>query len=610
MPALVIKQGIGEGAVLELRGDRLRIGRAPDNDIWLNEPTIDPHHALLIKQGSGWRICALAEGRITRVDGRDVSSAALHHLCEVQFGEAVVTFVDHESSDAELDVPRRAPGSPRLVHSLRLGRARVVGLAGAPQLDGHFDEDGRLAAALALAEMAVAARDIREICNGTVRVVRHLLSVDRFVPIVQKGNSLRAFCEETGEFQQSLEALGVNPYIAHRCRHEGMAATWESARPSPNVACCPVRYRTQNLGLLYCDRADPPAHFSASELDWLAAVAGQVGVAVESMRRYKRMRLRVQNLTRQLDERFAMVGESQAMEEVRASIRKIASTEAGVLIVGESGTGKELAARAIHRHSRRRGAPLEMINCAAIPASVAESELFGHVAGAFTGALEDRAGRFELADGGTLVLDEVTEMAPECQVKLLRVLEDGVVRRIGGTEDRPVDVRIAAVTSRDPRAAVQEGLLRADLFYRLDRLRIMMPPLRERMEDVPLLTEHFLDLFCTRNHCPHKEVAAEVLDVFQAHSWPGNVRELRNVVEHMTILGRGPVLQVRDIPPYVREAATEQAGPEVWSLKDLERVHIIRALEHTGGNKSRTAELLGIDRSTLYAKLKSYEIEL
>jgi len=312
-----------------------------------------------------------------------------------------------------------------------------------------------------------------------------------------------------------------------------------------------------------------------------------------------------------------LIGSAAAMEEVYQLTRQVARSNASVLLLGETGTGKELIAKAIHHLSPRASGPFIRVNCGALHENLLESELFGHVRGAFTGAVADKPGRFELADGGTLFLDEVTEMPLHCQTKLLRALEERKIRRVGGTRYVGVDVRLVAATNRVPEQAVAEGALREDLFYRLDHLRIAVPPLRRRGSDVVELARHFLD---QAGHSAKRHIEGfeeGVLSVFRAYDWPGNVRELKNVVERMVILGEGPVLGTQTIPEEIRNAAecnsedASGAAPRdaFPSLKEVERRHIMDALAHAEGNKTQAARMLGIDRSTLYARLRQYGIE-
>jgi DNA-binding NtrC family response regulator len=291
-----------------------------------------------------------------------------------------------------------------------------------------------------------------------------------------------------------------------------------------------------------------------------------------------------------------------------------------VLVLGESGTGKELVARAIHYDSARKDAPLIVVNCAALSESLIESELFGHSRGAFTGATTDRPGRFELAHEGTLFLDEIGELSNACQTKLLRVIEQGELSRVGEARVRKVDVRLIAATNRDLAAEVKAGRFREDLFYRINVLSVRLPPLRERAEDIRKLAEFYLRDAAERSGRKHLRFSDEALAALSRHRWPGNVRELRNMAERLAVLCPAEVIGVRDLP---QEIAAAQEVPTVVSesstsapaapvaartLNEMERDHIMRILNTCGGNKKQAAEVLGIDRSTLYAKLRAYGV--
>jgi len=318
----------------------------------------------------------------------------------------------------------------------------------------------------------------------------------------------------------------------------------------------------------------------------------------------------VKVLRRQLSERGSfgrLIGSSLQMRRVYRTIEQAAPTSASVLISGESGTGKELVAQTIHQLSPRTAMPFVPINCAAIPETLLESEIFGHEKGAFTGATDRRQGCFELADRGTLFLDEIAEMTPVTQVKLLRVLQERSFRRLGGQREQKVDVRIVAATNSDPRQAVESGKLREDLYYRLNVFAIALPTLRERMEDMPLLVQSFLAEFNQRNAKAVAGLSHEALRMFEAHRWPGNVRELRNVIERATILADGTFIEPRHLPP----ALSEPARPPVRALEltpgltvdEAEQKLIELTLEHTRDNKTRAAEILGISLKTLHNKL-------
>jgi len=312
-------------------------------------------------------------------------------------------------------------------------------------------------------------------------------------------------------------------------------------------------------------------------------------------------------------------GQSDAMREVYAQIRSMAASDASVLITGESGTGKELAARTIHDLSRRAGGAFVAVNAAAIPRELMESEIFGHEKGAFTGAGETRPGCFEMAHEGTLFLDEIGEMPLELQPKLLRVLDHARLRRVGGREEYTFDVRTLSATNRDPREAVDEGLIREDLYFRLNVLCIHLPPLRERTGDVPLLAKRFVAEFSARHGGGARILDPEALAAMDRYAWPGNVRELRNLMERAVVLANDGTIGLEHLPPYVRDprgsagpggSASLFAFPPGATAADVERELILLTLERTGNNKAEAARRLGVSVRTIRNKLKSWGMEL
>ena len=308
-----------------------------------------------------------------------------------------------------------------------------------------------------------------------------------------------------------------------------------------------------------------------------------------------------------------LVGASRPMQEVMRIVEMAAPSSASVLITGETGSGKEIVARTVHKLSPRAGGPFVAINCSAIPESLMESEIFGHERGAFTGAAERRIGCFELADGGTLLLDEIGEMPAPTQAKLLRVLEDRKVRRLGSKTETPVDVRVLAATNKDPEQAVGTGHLRQDLYFRLNVFHINLPPLREHKEDIPLLAEHILRDINVKHSKSVKGVGAEVMDIFMSHTWPGNIRELRNVLERSAIMCERDLITRACLPSEFGKSQAKSPSdlgamkfPIGTTVDAMERELILQTLAATGNNKTRAAELLGISLKTLHNKLKEY----
>jgi two-component system, NtrC family, response regulator AtoC len=319
------------------------------------------------------------------------------------------------------------------------------------------------------------------------------------------------------------------------------------------------------------------------------------------------------SLRQQVDERYGLeniVGESPALHEVLDTIRQVAPSSASVLIEGESGTGKELAAHAIHNLSRRNKAKFVAVHCAALSPQLLESELFGHEKGAFTGASERRIGRFEQANGGTIFLDEIGEIDASTQVKLLRVMsEQHAFERVGGNQTLRADVRVIAASNKNLEKLVQEGKFRDDLFFRLNVVRITMPPLRERKEDIPLLVRGFLRHFCTTNDKPFLDLTTDAMNALLSYNWPGNVRELRTAIEHGVVMAAGPKITLRDLPVAVRQAAGQEVPRGVsqasspLDLRETERKLILQALAATNGNVTAAAKKLGISRRTLHRKI-------
>jgi DNA-binding NtrC family response regulator len=321
----------------------------------------------------------------------------------------------------------------------------------------------------------------------------------------------------------------------------------------------------------------------------------------------KRERNRNVLLSQALEKRYSfgnILGKNSRMQEIYELVSDISNTDSTVLIQGESGTGKELIARAIHFNSHRKTKPFVVANCSAYSQNLLESELFGHEKGAFTGAIRRKIGRFELAHGGTIFLDEIGEVSPPTQILLLRVLQDRRFERVGGEETLEVDVRVIAATNKNLMEEMRKGTFREDLYYRLNVIPIFVPPLRERKDDIPLLTSYFLQKFSREKGKEVTSIGSEVMELFLAHSWPGNVRELENVIEHASIITKKDKILPKDLPQYLLQKPLP--NQQLFSLKDHERDLILKTLEETKWNKHKASKKLKITRSTLYGKMKRY----
>jgi two-component system response regulator HydG len=347
----------------------------------------------------------------------------------------------------------------------------------------------------------------------------------------------------------------------------------------------------------------------------------QLRAVVDNAARNQHLRRANAELSRRLDEKFGfegVIGNSQQMYEVIDKLRRIAPTDATVLIQGDTGTGKELIAQAIHQNSPRKNRPFVALNCAALSENILESELFGHVKGAFTDASADRVGKFEYAHGGTLFLDEVGDMPLPTQIKLLRVLESGEITRVGSNESIKVNVRILSATNRDLEEAIRAGTFREDLYHRLKVVTIRLPRLRDRAQDIPLLIDHFIKMHSQRHHKQINSISAAARRRLMTYDWPGNVRQLKNIIESMVVVDYDQVLDVDDLPDELADTNNNNVAADIEgqglpglvgkSLADLEGMFIAETLEFTGGNREEAARMLGIGERTLYRKIKEYQL--
>jgi len=625
MPRVLIKEGPGRGDTLKLSEGETSIGRGAENAIRLPDRTVSRFHARIFCERGKWFASDLGSRNGTMVNGELVQREELKHMDEIRLGNVVLVFLEDESTDMEALV-QSEEDEPEATEVVAVEDLEALRRAAARHREGTATQ--RLVSLLELSRAAGKVKSLSTLFDRLTATLKGALEPDRVVPIVQeRDGKLLPYVRGKSGFDKDLKGIGISAATVERCRRERVAVLSHGSSCSggkgrkrvriTSVACAPMSIGSQVLGVVYCDRVRRQERFNRDDLEYLCLVAAQMALAIENIRSYERVAARARNLEREVRGQFNLVGRSPQMQQVFAFIRKAAPTNASVLICGQSGTGKELVARAIHYNSRFRDGPFEAVNCAALNPNLVESELFGHIEGAFTGAVSDRLGRFELADGGSIFLDEVGDLPRECQTKLLRVLEEGCIRRVGDVKDRPVNVRVIAASNRDLEAAMRSGAFREDLYYRLDVLRINLPTLRERQGDIEALAEYFLEDF--GRHCGRvlKGFHPEVIDIFKRYDWPGNVRELKNVVERMVIMSDGDVLGPDVLPEEIKKRIPAQApAPEerkpsqLLSLRDMEKDYILNILRSTGGNKKLAAQILGVDRTTLYAKLKRYGLEL
>jgi Nif-specific regulatory protein len=636
MAKLIVREGPGRGTAYELVDDATKIGRDPGNAVQIPSETISRTHAEIVRRAEGeaetWTVRDLQSKNGVLVNGARVESAVLSSGDEIRLGDAVLNFIEREFDTLEIT---DADGAAEMVVRSETGARRTIGVG------AHARK--RLLALLELAQVAGSAKSYPELFGAIVSAIERDLQPHRTVPILfdeQKG-LLRPWVSQRGEFDRHLSKMPISSTIVNYVRDRRLAILSEATakdarlRDAQSIAahritsamCAPIQIGDRLLGELYVDRFGDAAGFTEEDLNLLVAIATQSAVAIENVREREEMGRERYMREREARGAYDIIGQCKAMQSVFRFIAKAAPVEAGVLIEGESGAGKELVARAIHLNSPRRHQAFEAVNCAAMAPTLLESELFGHVRGAFTGADRDRPGRFELADGGTLFLDEIGELPDGSQSKLLRVIETGELRRVGDIKDRKVNARVIAATNKKLAEEIARGRFREDLYFRLNVLKISLPPLRERPGEVRVLAGHFLKQFAEKCGRPALRFEANVWPVFEGYRWPGNVRELRNAIERMVVMAEGDALRLEDVPFEIRSAgsaarpadAAAPAAPadlpgggvagEPATLRDLERGHIARVMQRTAGNKKEAARILGIDRSTLYAKLKAYGLE-
>lgn len=420
--------------------------------------------------------------------------------------------------------------------------------------------------------------------------------------------------------------LTVEAVLAHDLSHHEELTQRDSIDnlQAKSLIVAPIHTDGQIFGLIHLYSTNPENVLDENDLDYTLAVADQLALALQNLHQRQELEdglIKAQNENLQLKHQLAieteLIGDSPVMEELKSKIALVAPTDAVVLVRGESGAGKELVARAIHYNSHRKDSPFVCMNCAALNESLLESELFGHEKGAFTGATDLKHGKFEQAHQGTLFLDEVGEMSPAIQAKFLRILEGHPFERVGGSASVKADVRLVAATNKDLEEAVNEGQFRKDLYFRLQVFEIVVPPLRDRREDIPVLADFFAERFAEKTGRPVKGFSSLAMKRLSQHDWPGNVRELQNSVERAVVLSTGNMIDQDQIHisklknPNHQESLSNNTEEEysAISMERLEQEHILRILEMTKGNKSKASQVLGIERSTLDRKLKKYGIK-
>ena len=618
---LVIKSGPQKGNSFLLEIDNT-LGRGPDNSMQFTDPRVSRHHCHIWKNDSTYRIKDLDSKNGTYLNNLPITETILQNGDIIQIGETKLNFLfrkEKQVSNVSLD-------SSDAKQTIILSKLPANSIR-------NLDADllSRLATEKMVKDLSVlyhlsfsiyTIRNIDRLLNRVLELIFKAVPVERGVILLVDKQSQELTPQSTKQRNKdSKEMIKISTTMTQQVYLENIAILTKDASIDKrfdaktsiiaekirSAICVPIGTPEETFGAIYLDTKTTTYAFTEDTLRLITAIANQVAIAVENIQFHNELELTTTVLHKELREVYNMIGTSKQMKEVFNTISKVAPLDSTVLITGESGTGKELVARAIHYNSKRTDKPFICVNCTTLPEALIESELFGHEKGAFTGAHATKPGQFELCNGGTIFLDEIAEMPIASQSKLLRVLEENKIRRVGGTKDIPVDIRVIAASNRNIDDALKERHLREDLFYRLKVINIHMSPLRERKGDIPLIIQYYLEKFKGKATHPIKGFSTEAVKLMESFSWPGNVRELKNCIERAIVLSKREILGPKDLDLIPQDAVFDK-NKVIPPLDEIEKKHIHKVLETCKGNKTKAAELLGIRRSTLYEKLKLYKI--
>ncbi len=626
-PKLAAVAGPRQGTVIPLGEERQSVGRDASNQISLASMWVSRRHCVIEREGTRVTITDLGSHNGTFVNGVPIKEHVLVHGDQVRIGDSVFLFLLQETEP----LPSGAPVELKEAGMVAGRTIELSQAAAAPAVPGAPPAGGRAARDLSvLLRISTAINSIL----GIEALERRLLqSIFEVVPaergallLVGRGSDDIACTFGLEKNPASGRAVKVSRTIVLRVLRERLSILCNEVRDSDDlgaaeslvaagvhsVLAVPLSVAGRTLGVLYVDSSDPKARFDEGHLELLTAVAGIASVALENARRLEWLESENRRLLQDASLEHSMVGESPAMAAVLGFIAKVSPTDSTVLITGESGTGKELVARAVHQNGPRAGQPFVAINCAALAETLLESELFGHERGAFTGAVVQKQGKLEVADGGTVFLDEVGELAPHLQAKLLRVLQEHAFERVGGTRSIKVDVRFIIATNRDLKEMTKTGGFREDLFYRINVVALAMPPLRDRKEDIPLLARYFASKYGDRCNRRVGGISSEAIDCLMNYDWPGNVRELENSVERAVVLGSSDVIRPEDLPESVLEAEPRRTSGVTRyheAVLETKKQLIVKTYKETGGNYGETARLLDVHPNYLHRLIRNMNLK-
>ncbi|MCX7626292.1 MAG: sigma 54-interacting transcriptional regulator [Candidatus Sumerlaeaceae bacterium] len=645
MPKFVVRTGPQTGTEIEMRGERLLFGRSEECDVVLADPNVSRNHAQVLELNGMVLLYDLNSSNGTFVNDIPISRTFLMDGDEIRIGNTVFKFVaggsvatSSAAPAAEQTITIASPGTvgtelAALDNNTRLLRIEAGGAEESTLKDVYL----KLKTLYRISVELFQSTTLDEMLDAIARAAQLAAGIERFLCYLPDEGAeswnlhYSHLSTKAKSCQATLPPIPLSFIASAAEREEALAGRWNHAKELEigvepyTIVAFAVKRNKQPVAVVCVDNPVSADPVTKDDIDFLATLTRQLLVRLRQVEQVDALRQENLVLRQRSGEDFAIVTQDDCMKAVMDLTMRAAERDCPVLILGETGTGKELVARSLHNFSRRRAKPFVAVNCAALPDTLLESELFGHEKGAFTGALERRIGKFELADGGTLFLDEIGDMSPTAQAKLLRVLQDGEIQRLGGNKIIRVNVRVVAATNKKLEQEVEKGNFRQDLYYRIRVLEIILPPLRERPADIPVLAKYFLDQLRHRFPTPVRAIHPDTMRVLLGYHYPGNVRELKNIIERALVLASGEFLLPEHLPREVLESAVSAdrqepyavhplpqplSGPQqessLRSLAEVEREHIMRVLKACGGSKVQAATVLGISRTTLYEKLKEY----
>jgi len=602
-----------------LTGEEFSIGREISNDLPIEDNAVSRRHCLIRKEGDRFKINDLESYNGTFVNDTPTKEHLLEHGDRIKIGKSLFVFLCDETDELPASSPLQIDtGSLTTGSTIRLS------------IENAFSSMARdLSALMKISTTINSISDLETLQRQLLELIFEVLPADRGAVILMEEGSE----EPTSSFALDRisgpgRTVQVSRTVLRQVVRERTSILSNDVLESDDLGkaqslvassiksllCVPLLLVNRILGVIYLDTSNPMVSFDEGQLKLITAIAGIAAVALENARRMAWLEGENRRLQADIQLEHNMVGESAPMREVYQLIAKVALSDSTILILGESGTGKELAARAIHQNSRRAGRPFVAINCAALTDTLLESEIFGHEKGAFTGAISQKKGKLEVADGGTVFLDEVGELASALQAKLLRVLQEREFERVGGTRPVRVDIRLIAATNRNLDEAIKDGGFRQDLYYRLNVISLTMPPLKERREDISLLASYFASKYSKKTQRHIIGISTEARMCLLNYEWPGNVRELENAIERAVVLGSTELILPEDLPEAVLETEPP-AGGDVPIAKYHETINeakkrlIIKAVEQANGNYTEAAKLLGLQATYLHRLIRNMNLK-